>query len=122
MTGHLLRRDHSNQQPHELQPLSKQQRLHQRGVLRANHLRPLKQRAELQQLPALFDRGSILSKVYQQCTQEGWTDIMIDLQIRYGEFIWLWVFAYIVIGTYIIINLVLAVVTIRFVQAQEKVL
>ena len=40
---------------------------------------------------------------------------MIDLSIIYGEYIWVYVFFYIIIGTYIIINLVLAVVTIRFV-------
>jgi hypothetical protein len=40
---------------------------------------------------------------------------MMNLQARYGESIWIYVFIYIILGTNIIINLVLAVVTIKFV-------
>lgn len=62
-----------------------------------------------------------LIQSYQSCTLEGWTEIMINLQILFGEYIWIYQMLVVIFGAYIIINLVLAVVTIRFVQAQEKV-
>jgi hypothetical protein len=59
--------------------------------------------------------------VYQTTTLEGWTEQMQDLQNTMDKYIWLYSFLLVFFGSLIIINLVLAVVTIRFVQAQEMV-
>jgi hypothetical protein len=56
-----------------------------------------------------------LIQVYQTTTLEGWTEQMQDLQNTMDKYLWLYSFALVFFGSLIIINLVLAVVTIRFV-------
>jgi hypothetical protein len=52
---------------------------------------------------------------------EGWTEIMIDLQITYNFYTWIYSFVLVFIGSFVVINLILAVVAIKFLQAQTEV-
>jgi hypothetical protein len=61
-----------------------------------------------------------LLQVYQSCTLEGWTEIMIDLQITYNFYTWIYSFVLVFIGSFVVINLILAVVAIKFLQAQTE--
>ncbi len=53
----------------------------------------------------------------QSCTLEGWTEIMINMQIRTNEYLWIFNFFIVFIGTFIITNLVMADLVINFFKA-----
>jgi hypothetical protein len=57
--------------------------------------------------------------VFQTCTLEGWTQIMILQQMSGEEITWIYNFLIAFIGSFVIINLLLAIVVIKFIQSKD---
>jgi hypothetical protein len=53
-------------------------------------------------------------QVYQSVTLEGWVQIMYFLQLTTNRYVWVFNFVLVFLGSFFIINLVLAVVAINF--------
>lgn len=59
-------------------------------------------------------------QVFATSTLEGWTELMIYLQITVNYYVWIYNVTLAFIGAFVVVNLVLAVVAIKFVQIQGE--
>jgi len=57
--------------------------------------------------------------MYQSCTLEGWSDNMYGVMKTFSEFMSIYFIVLIFIGAYFLINLMLAIIKVKFSEAQE---
>lgn len=52
---------------------------------------------------------------------EGWTELMIYLQITVNYYVWIYNVTMAFVGAFVVVNLVMAIVAIKFIQYQDSV-
>ena len=62
-----------------------------------------------------------VTQIFQTITLEGWTEIMIFEQLTTSNYCWIYNVFIAFFGNFVIINLLLAIVAIKFLQSQVEV-
>ena len=68
-----------------------------------------------------FDSFSLSTlQVYTVMTLEGWSDVMERILLNYSQHMWVYFFSIIMIGNYWMVNLTLAILKVKFQEAQKS--
>jgi heme/copper-type cytochrome/quinol oxidase subunit 3 len=64
--------------------------------------------------------GWSIIQVYMVCSMEGWTHLMAEVQLAFSPWIAIYFILCVLIGGFFVINLVLAIIKVKFSEAQER--
>jgi hypothetical protein len=68
-----------------------------------------------------FDSFSLSAlQVYTVITLEGWSEVMERTLVNYSQHMWIYFFSLIMIGNYLMVNLTLAILKVKFQEAQKS--